>query len=134
MISAVIAVHDAEADLVAALSPLVPASMEGLVRELVIADAGSTDASLEIAEEAGALVVRGGEREGCSAARGPWLLVLSPTSRLYSTWPSMARAHIERNPGRAARLTKPGLFAKTEALLVLKADYGRARRPVRVVM
>ena len=121
MISAVIATLNNEDDLVGALGPLVPASMEGLVRELVVADAGSTDLTLEIAEEAGAVIVQGGLAEGCRRAKGPWLLILTPQGRLYPTWLNAARGHIERAPDRAARLTKPGLFARTEALLIPKA-------------
>ena len=53
MISVIIPTFNDEAHLVAVLSPLVPASMEGLIRELIIVDAGSTDATLEIADSGG---------------------------------------------------------------------------------
>lgn len=134
MISAVIATLNDEADLVGALAPLVPASMDGLVRELVVADAGSTDHTLEIADDAGALIVSGGVAEACAAAKGPWLLILTPQGRLYSTWVTAARQHIERSPGQAARLTKPGLFARTEALLTPKALYAAGKTAARRIV
>ena len=132
MISAVIATLNDEQDLAAALAPLVPASMDGLVRELIVGDAGSTDLTLKIADDAGAVVVAGGEAEAIAAAKGPWLLILTPSTRLYSTWVSAAKAHMERRPGMPARLTKPGLFARTEALLIRKD--GRRGAPRRVVL
>ena len=45
MISLIIPTHNDEARLVEVLDPLVPASMEALIRELIIVDAGSTDAT-----------------------------------------------------------------------------------------
>ena len=131
MISAVIATLNDEDDLVGALGPLVPGSMEGLVRELIVADAGSTDATLAIAEDAGAVIVAGGLDQACRAAKGPWLLILTPKARLYPTWLAAARGHIERSPDRAARLTKPGLFARTEALLIPKALHAAGKTAAR---
>lgn len=133
MISVVMATRDDEAHLVRALSPLVAASMDGLVRELVIADQGSTDATLAIAEDAGAVLVEGGLAEAARAAKGPWLLILEPSARLDTIWAIAARDHIERFPQQAARLTGRGLFARTEALLAPKRLYeagkaGRGRR------
>ena len=46
MISVVIPTLNAAAHLTRALAPLVPAAAEGLVRELIVSDGGSTDASL----------------------------------------------------------------------------------------
>ena len=54
MISVVIPTLNAAATLQRALSPLVPAAVDGLVREVVVADGGSTDETLELAEDAGA--------------------------------------------------------------------------------
>lgn len=133
MISVVMATRDDEAHLVRALTPLVAASMDGLVRELVVADQGSTDATLAIAEDAGALFVEGGLAEAARAAKGPWLLILKPSARLEPAWTVAARDHIERFPDRAARLMGRGLFARAEAVLVPKRLYeaggaGRVRR------
>ena len=58
MISVVIPTLNAERTLQRALAPLVPAAVEGLVREVVVADGGSTDRTLELADDAGANIVR----------------------------------------------------------------------------
>ena len=56
MISVVIATQDDERTLGQTLAALVPAAVDGLVREVILADAGSTDHTLAIAEDAGARV------------------------------------------------------------------------------
>ena len=61
------ATRDCERDLVEALSPLVAAAVEGLIHELVVSDSGSTDATLAILDEAGAVMAQGG-LEGAVAA------------------------------------------------------------------
>ena len=123
MISVIIATHNSERDLVEALSPLVPASVDGLVRELIAVDAGSTDSTLEILEDAGALIVQGGQAEACAAAKGPWLLLIEPGSRLTHDWLSPVRRRLEDGSGKPARLARRGLFAKTEAVLIRKQGY-----------
>lgn len=139
MISVVIATRDAEDRLVACLAPLVPASMAGLVRELVIVDAGSTDATLEIAEDAGARIVRSGEGVGAgiAAAKGPWVLVLDPLVRLERGWETAVQRHIEmsREPARfrlyraqasgLGRLISPRAAA---ALFLIEAGHRRGGR------
>ena len=62
-----------------------------LPHEVVVADGGSTDDTVEIASEAGARVTssapgRGGQlRAGISAAKAPWLLVVHADCRLPSS-------------------------------------------------
>jgi rSAM/selenodomain-associated transferase 2 len=74
--------------------------MEGLVREVVLADGGSTDATLDIADEAGARVLRlqpgrGAQlAAGCAEAKGPWLLALHADTRLETGWMLAARRHM----------------------------------------
>jgi glycosyltransferase involved in cell wall biosynthesis len=101
MISVVIATLNAAQTLPAALSALVPAAVTNLVREVVIADAGSTDQTLEIVDDAGARLVAGDLAAGLAAAKGPWLLVLDADTRLASEWEAAARDHIEHHAGSA---------------------------------
>ena len=102
MISVVIPVLNAEASLAATLTALVPAAVEGLVREVIVVDGGSADRSIEIADQAGADVVRSRPGRGAqlaagaAAARGPWLLFLHADTVLAAGWERDASAFIER--------------------------------------
>jgi glycosyltransferase involved in cell wall biosynthesis len=127
MISVVIATHDDGRTLGQTLASLVPAAVDGLVREVILADAGSTDETLAIADDAGARIVRcagpGEARllEGCKAARADWLLILEASVSAPLGWEGAAGRHIERHPGRAACWGKSGLapfVTPARALLV----------------
>src|ERR671933_816562 len=102
MISVVIPTLDAEASLVETLAALVPAVPEGLVREAVVADGGSMDATREIADAAGCRVVsaargRGAQlAAGAAVARWPWLLFLHADTVLEEGWRREAGRFIER--------------------------------------
>ena len=71
---------------------LVPAAMSGVVREVIIADGRSTDATLEVADVAGCNVVASSAplaqrlREAAATARAPWLMFLRPGTVLDTTW------------------------------------------------
>jgi glycosyltransferase involved in cell wall biosynthesis len=54
MVSVVIPALNAEATLPQTLTALVPAALEGFVREVVVVDGGSEDKTCEIADHAGA--------------------------------------------------------------------------------
>ena len=92
MISVVIPTWNAEATLAATLTALVPAVVDGVVREVLIVDCGSSDATCELADAAGAKVMtaprgRGGQlRAGAAAARHPWLLFLHADTVLETDW------------------------------------------------
>jgi rSAM/selenodomain-associated transferase 2 len=87
-----------------ALQRSLPALTEGLsaglVRELIISDGGSKDATKQIAEEAGAILLsstpgRGGQlRRGADAATGDWMLFLHSDTVLSDGWPGAVRAHL----------------------------------------
>lgn len=92
------------------LSPLVPAVAQGLVRELVISDGGSSDDTLQIAEEVGARIVRSARgrgaqlRAGAAAAQAQWLLFLHADTALEDAWTGEAARFVARqeNKTRAA--------------------------------
>ncbi|RKT35182.1 rSAM/selenodomain-associated transferase 2 [Roseovarius halotolerans] len=100
-LSIVIPTLDAAEGLGRALPALAEGLQEGLIRELIISDGGSKDATLEIADEAGAVVVtgeasRGGQLgRGAAAAGGSWLLFLHADTVLPSGWATMVRAQME---------------------------------------
>ena len=91
-----------------ALHPLVSAAVAGLVREVIVADAGSTDATLEIADDAGCRILTGlppGEGRARAAAGGAicdWLMILEPSAQLLPGWEKAVRDHIERGHSQAA--------------------------------
>lgn len=91
-ISVVIPTLNAGEGLVDCLSALGEGLNAGLLRELIITDGGSTDDTLTIADEAGAIILdgpasRGGQLlRGMSKALGEWLLVVHPDTRLQPGW------------------------------------------------
>ncbi|MEQ1710252.1 MAG: glycosyltransferase, partial [Hyphomicrobium sp.] len=58
MITVVIPTLNAEGGLAATLTALVPAVVEGVVREVIVVDGGSTDRTLDIADQAGVEIVK----------------------------------------------------------------------------
>lgn len=82
MISVVIATHESERLLVPTLAALVPGAASGVVREVIVADANSKDATAEVADIAGCTFMTSDSGPGpllaqaARAARSPWLLFL----------------------------------------------------------
>ncbi|MBD3662796.1 TIGR04283 family arsenosugar biosynthesis glycosyltransferase [Sulfitobacter sp. TSTF-M16] len=73
----------------------------GLIREVIVSDGGSRDATGATAQAWGAEVLhgpasRGGQlRRGCAAAKGDWLLILHADTQLGEGWPKAVRPHLE---------------------------------------
>lgn len=118
MLSVIIPTLNAESRLVEALAALVPATVEGLVREVVVVDAGSSDATATIADQAGArLYRRSGGRGyqlmfGAQKARFPWLLFLHGDTVLQAGWERDAAAFMEAvDAGRRPRAAAAFRFA-----------------------
>ncbi len=144
MLSAIIATHESERALVPTLSALVPAVATGLLREVVVADAGSRDATAEVAELAGCRFVVSteplGQRLKSAAAqtRSPWLMFLRAGTVPEAGWitaverfiqaADMAerpRAAVFRPPG-VTDLMRPGI---AEILTMVRIALGGAPRP-----
>ncbi|GFE52086.1 glycosyl transferase [Roseobacter cerasinus] len=113
-ISVVIPTLNAETQLGPCLAALVPGLEAGLIRELIISDGGSTDATVDVAKAWGAEVVtgsasRGGQlARGCAAAQGAWLLVLHADTRLGDGWVGPVILHLDTRRAGWFRLAFAG--------------------------
>src|SRR5262249_58494186 len=92
MLSVVIATHESERVLLPTLSALVPGAVAGLVREVIVADAGSRDATAAIADGGGGRPLgatpppRARLRAGAQRAPAPSPPFLAPRVRFASSW------------------------------------------------
>ncbi len=106
-LSIVIPTLNAARDLPAAVGSLVEGLEAGLIRDLVISDGGSSDATEAVADAAGAVFVvgtagRGGQlRRGVDAAVGSWVLLLHADTSLPDGWTEMVRQHMADAPEKA---------------------------------
>lgn len=86
----------------ATLSALVPAVVDGVVREVIVVDCGSSDETRAIADAAGARLVEAAQgrgiqlRAGADAARHDWLLFLHADTVLEAGWQAEAATLIEQ--------------------------------------
>jgi rSAM/selenodomain-associated transferase 2 len=145
MISVVIPTLNAEATLGPTLSALVPAAVDGLIKEVIVVDGGSADRTKEIVDQAGAEILdaRAGRGHqlaaGAARARFPWLLFLHADTMLEPGWEGeasgfMERVDLGRQPPSAAAFRfalddqgpKPRLLERLVALRcrLLRLPYG----------
>lgn len=92
MIAVVIPTLNAAQELPRSLAPLVAGAARELVKEVIVADGGSSDETVSIGEASGCRVVpsaagRGRQlRAGAAAAKAPWLLFLHADTALGEGW------------------------------------------------
>lgn len=104
-LSIIIPALNAAADLPLCLESLMPGLEAALIREVIVVDHGSTDATVKIAEATGARVIIAKDQPipaGVAEARGDWLLILPATTALSREWTERAGDHIDTRPGKAA--------------------------------
>lgn len=103
MISVVIPTLNAERHLPRAFDCLIQATVKGLVREVIVADGGSSDGTAMLADAVGAHVVsapRGRGQQlaaGAEAAKSDWLLFLHADTALEPGWEAEAESFVERS-------------------------------------
>jgi glycosyltransferase involved in cell wall biosynthesis len=145
MLSAVISTHESEQTLVPTLAALVPGATAGLLAEVVVADAGSKDATAEVADIAGCRFVSSSEPLGARlkaaalSTRTPWLIFLRAGIVPEPGWVTAVsnfmdaagqsgdadRAAVFRPPA-AADLLRPGL---SEIFALFRVALGGGARP-----
>ena len=102
MISVVIPTLNAERSLPRCFDSLIGAAVRGVVREVIVADGGSSDGTLSIIDAAGAHLVSAGKSRaeqmiaGAAAARSDWLLFLHPETALEPGWEVEAESFISQ--------------------------------------
>jgi glycosyltransferase involved in cell wall biosynthesis len=154
MLSVIIPTHESERQVVRTLACLVSGATAGIVREVILADAGSHDETEKVADVAGCrfLSLPGppGARLSAAAqqARGAWLLFLQPGAVLDPEWVAeverflmgagggkriAATFRTQRNEERSLSAQFLGLLRQAlgarprpeQGLLLTKADYSR---------
>ena len=145
MLSVIIATHESERALVPTLAALVPGATAGLLGEVIVADAGSRDATAEVADIAGCRFMASSEPLGArlkaaaASTRTPWLMFLRAGCVPEPGWVAAAERFIEatdrlddaaraavfRPPG-VADLLRPGL---AELIALLRVTLGGGARP-----
>lgn len=131
-ISVVIPTLNAAGALPACLAALTEGLSEGLIREVILSDGGSNDATCALAEAAGAEIVQGTAsrgaqlRRGADAAGGAWLLFVPADTRLAPGWSQVVMDALQTRGAYhfALRFDDPGLPAH------LVAGWGNLRARV----
>jgi glycosyltransferase involved in cell wall biosynthesis len=102
MITVIVPTLNSENGLAACLTALVAPTVEGIVREVIVVDSGSSDRTGDIINQAGATLVRSAPGRGRQLAAGadnarmPWMLFLHPNTILESGWEREATTFMER--------------------------------------
>jgi len=102
MISVIVPTSNAERLLPRCFDSLITAAVRGVVREVIVSDAGSTDSTLLIADGAGAHVIHSRKNRGArmadaaATAKSDWLLFLHPETALETGWEVEAESFISQ--------------------------------------
>ncbi|MEM6408080.1 MAG: TIGR04283 family arsenosugar biosynthesis glycosyltransferase [Pseudomonadota bacterium] len=106
-LSIIIPSLNAASSLPATLDTLLPGVAVGFIREVVVSDGGSTDATRQIADDAGCEIItgtpgRGAQlARGAAAARGEWVLFLHADTHLPEAWVGAVVQHMSSSQDAA---------------------------------
>ena len=110
-ISVIIPTLDSARHLPRALAPLVDGMANGLIREVIISDGGSSDETPDVADAAGCTLISG-ERgrakqllAGAARAKGKWLLFLHPETALARGWTEEVQMFLQFSEARKRAAT-----------------------------
>lgn len=133
MLTVLIETRNHQDALARTLASLVSGAVEGIVREVLVHDRGSTDQTAAVADHAGCVMVPSGDLlGGVRRAKGDWLLFVEPGAKLSEGWVEAVFAHVghANTPARFLRARAPdsGFLARmmmrrrplSEGLLVSK--------------
>jgi hypothetical protein len=144
MLTAIIATHDSERALVSTLAALVPGATAGLIKEAVVADGGSRDATAEVADYAGCRFIGSQDplgarlRMAAGTARTPWLMFLRAGCVPEPCWVGAverfmamaddghARGAAVFRPSRMPDVLRPGLAG---LIGMLRVAFGGGHQP-----
>jgi glycosyltransferase involved in cell wall biosynthesis len=146
VISVIVGTENSERSLVPTLAALVQGAAAGAVREVIVADGGSRDATAEVADLAGCELtvskepLAGRLSAAAGRARAPWLLFLRPGVVLDATWVEETSRFIEHAELNGTSQTRAAVFRRApavldtrplllEALMMLKAALGGRPHP-----
>jgi hypothetical protein len=121
MLSVIIATLDCERGLVPTLTTLVPAAAVGTVRDVIVTDGGSTDATLEVADIAGCEIMASKAplaarlREATAKARASWVMYLQPGVVLDATWVDEVGRFVHQAEARGATDASAAVFRRVAA-------------------
>lgn len=107
MISVIIPTLNAAEQMRRTLPPLVEGVAYGIVKQVVVADGGSTDETLQIADAAGCEIVNTEPRRalqirsGVLSAKGKYVMILHPGVALAPGWVGEAERFIRSDQARA---------------------------------
>ena len=141
MLTIIMECRDNEAELAQTLSALVAGAVEGIVRDVIVLDRGSSDGSARVADAAGCRFLTDWDMaDVVRSARGDWLLLLEPGARPLSGWVDAVVDHVavdkaparfsgsrsHRRPllrrlGRIAPLERGYLVSKREASAAVRS-------------
>jgi glycosyltransferase involved in cell wall biosynthesis len=121
MLSVIIATLDCERALVPTLATLVPGAAAGTVRDVIIADGGSKDATLEVADIAGCEIMASQSplaarlRQATAKARASWVMFLRPGIVLDASWVDEVAGFVQRAELRGAIDAPAAMFRRASA-------------------
>jgi glycosyltransferase involved in cell wall biosynthesis len=117
MLTVIIQTKNNEEALARTLSPLVSGAVDGVLRDVIVHDQGSTDHTGKIAEHAGCSLFSNCSLAECiHRARGDWLLFLEPGARLSDGWIESVERHtgMVQSPAKftRSRVGQPSFFSR----------------------